>query len=117
LAQQTILIGDTGLVYDSKINGNFTELYALITSSNLTDVSLGTLSANDLLQWNGTNWVNRSLATAGIASKTTADTHYAKTVDETDTNICPPQTATGILLLSVELSPNSPLLLYPQDHN
>jgi hypothetical protein len=86
LAQKTIVIGDTGLVYNSKINGNFTELYGLITSSNLTAVSLGNLSLNDLLQWNGTNWVNRSLATAGIADKTTANTHYNKTVDETDIN-------------------------------
>jgi len=85
MAQATILIGDIGKVYNLKVNGNFTELYGLV-SSTLTNVSLSTLTSNDLLQWSGSNWVNRSLSTAGIADKATADAHYAEEVDETDTD-------------------------------
>ena len=85
MAQETILLGDIGTIYNSKVNANFTELYATV-GGGLTNISLGTLTSNDLLQWNGTNWVNRSLATAGVASATTLTTHIAKTVDETDTN-------------------------------
>jgi len=46
--------------------------YSLTTHNHsldgLSNVSINTKANNDVLQWNGTAWVNRSLSSAGIAS-------------------------------------------------
>ena len=78
MARQIINLGEYGNVYNSKINDNFEELYGAIVSSNLTDLNLSDpLTANEILQYTAEGeWVNINLSSAGIASKTTADTHY-----------------------------------------
>lgn len=35
---------------------------------NLSNVAIASLATNDILGWNGSNWINRTLAAAGIAS-------------------------------------------------
>ncbi|MGX5688611.1 beta strand repeat-containing protein [Arcticibacter tournemirensis] len=60
----------SGLTFsaDSKLMADFT-VVALSshnhTIDGLSNVSTGTKSVNDILQWNGTNWVNVPAATAG----------------------------------------------------
>ena len=79
--------GTSASSYVTLINNNFIAIDTAFDTV-LTDVEVATPTAGQVLSFNGvtSKWNNKSLADADIADKTTADAHYAKEVDETDTD-------------------------------
>lgn len=71
--------------YVNLINDNFS-LLEIWSESVFSSVTISGASSGHVIQYNGTTWVNRTLTTAGIADKATADAHYAKQVNETSTD-------------------------------
>lgn len=48
------------------------------SASDLTDIVIASINTNELLQWNGSDWINRTLAEAGISG--TSHTHTGSTI-------------------------------------
>lgn len=91
LSQSTISVGTKGgtdsTAYPAIYNNNINAL--LTWSAGVPDnFQTSTLQDGDVLEYNFSlsKWVNKTKADADLASKTTADAHYAKVVDETDTD-------------------------------
>lgn len=53
--------------------------------SDLSDVTITTIASGEVLKWNGTGWVNNTLAEAGIAAA--SHTHTASEVTDFDTEV------------------------------
>lgn len=78
---RTIKIGNTGKTFDgtADVTWTLTEIginsggYELPALDDLTNVSITDNTAGEVLQWNGTAWVNRTLAELGVAEA--AHTH------------------------------------------
>lgn len=49
------------------------------TVASLSDVTITTIAAGELLKWNGSGWINNTLAEADIASATTLSSHTGNT--------------------------------------
>lgn len=91
LSQVTIPLGTKGgstpESYVSKYNNNISALLAWAATVP-TNFVFTTLQNNDVLIYDSGsgNWVNSTKTAADLASKATADAHYAKQVDDTDTD-------------------------------
>lgn len=53
--------------------------------SDLSDVTITTIASGELLKWNGTGWVNNTLAEAGISA--VGHTHTASNITDFDTEV------------------------------
>lgn len=91
LSQSTIPVGNKGgstsLGYPAIYNNNINAL--LTWSASVPDnFQIAGLQDLDVLEYDNIsgNWVNKTKSDADLASKATADTHYAKEVDDTDTD-------------------------------
>lgn len=76
-AARTLTIGNTGKSVDGSGNVSWTlsEIGAATSGHNhtldsLSNVTVASNSQGEILQWNGTAWINRTLAEAGILSTT-----------------------------------------------
>lgn len=84
-------IGQSPDVYTADMNFNWDLADTLIAGIGGLDVQLSTLSAGQVLVYSlsggiSGKWSNYDYSTAGIASKTTADAHYAKVVVPSSTD-------------------------------
>lgn len=86
-----VVKGQDADIYTTNINNNLDILDSAIGSSGALNIDLSTLAANQVLIYSLTGgvhgkWSNYSYSDAGIASKTTADAHYAKVVVPSSTD-------------------------------
>jgi hypothetical protein len=58
-------------------------LTTLSTLDDLSDITITTIAAGEILKWDGTNWINNTLAEAGVA----ADSHTHALDDTTDVDL------------------------------
>jgi len=64
--------GTTGYVGRALLEGDISDLQAYITDitgdplGNLSDVTVTAIGSNEILKWNGSAWINQTLAEAGI---------------------------------------------------
>ena len=73
---------------DSNISNFSTAVDTLIGATNLSelnDVTITSIGANELLQWNGSAWINQTLAEIGISED--GHTHTAADVTDFDTEV------------------------------
>ena len=63
----TNLAADDILVYD-QASGKWTNELKKSTLDSLDDITIASISSGEILTWNGTEWVNSTLAEAGVAS-------------------------------------------------
>lgn len=91
-AHQTIING-TGFVKASGTTLSYdNNTYSLSTHNHtldsLSNVTITTNSTGEILKWNGTSWINNTLAEAGIASTSSLSTHTSdSTIHFTQANI------------------------------
>ncbi len=83
--------GQSKDVYTNNINANWDKIDTAYGGAGALDVQLSTLSAGQVLVYSlsggiSKKWSNYDYSTAGIASKVTADAHYAKVVVPSSTN-------------------------------
>ena len=78
-AQNVSIYGLGSAAYTS--SGDYATASHNHSIDSLSNVTISSKLTNDLLQWNGTAWVNKTISGAGIASTTYVDTAIASLVD------------------------------------
>ena len=86
-----ISIAGQVITVDPITESDISDLGAYITGitgeplSDLSDVTITSVASGEILKWNGTAWINQTLAEAGIAA--TGHTHTASDITDFDTEV------------------------------
>jgi hypothetical protein len=86
-----ISIAGQTITVDGITESDITDLGAYLTNltgealSTVSDVTITAVASGEILKWNGTAWINNTLAEAGIAA--TSHTHAASDITDFDTEV------------------------------